>query len=508
MLRVVSAAVGKGGVRVLSAAEVPVPEVVEVGQAASFGAFLRSALRSLGLRGDRVVLSVPRQDAVLNPLTLPPTADNELANMVRFQVAKELPFSLDQAVVDFAILRQEGGGRGGLEVLVAAVRNHIVEYYKAVAEEAGLTIERIGLRPHANVVAVTREAAHQKGRVVLVDVGPLMTEIDVIRDGGLAFSSAAAVAVRLPGDESAARGVPASRRSDDAVIPFLDAGDRGGSSVDELLVEITRKVAAYRASDPAAAIDRVIVAGSCGIEEALSQAVGQRLQAPTSIYRPPDDLIRQLERRAGVKWGSFGAALGLAWGQVYSGTAQFDFVHPKEPVDARKERMRKVPVVAGAAAVLLLAVGTAVGYKMHNRVVEIRNLDAKLKASKEELDEIKDFNTRVNAAEGWRQHNIIWLDEFRAIAGALPPTQDAYLRELSTTDDGEVVMKMVAADATVLEKMLARLTALKTDKGKRRFLVTPGARVSNKDTRYKIQTDVRVQLESMVEKPASRGTHR
>ncbi|HOW19343.1 MAG TPA: pilus assembly protein PilM [Phycisphaerae bacterium] len=141
-LRLVYAAVSKGGVRILSVAEVPVPPNVEVGQAASFGAFLRATLRSEGLRTDRVVLNVPRQDAVLNPLKLPPTSEGELANMVRFQIAKELPFALDQAVVDFAVLPKEGDAQGGIELLVAAVRNHIIEYYKAVAQEAGLRIEQ------------------------------------------------------------------------------------------------------------------------------------------------------------------------------------------------------------------------------------------------------------------------------------------------------------------------------------------------------------------------------
>jgi len=502
-LRLVHAAVSKGGVRILSVAEVPVPPTVEVGQAASFGAFLRSTLRAEGLRTDRVVLNVPRQDAVLNPLTLPPTSESELANMVRFQIAKELPFALDQAVVDFAVLPKEGDAQGGMELLVAAVRNHIIEYYKAVAQEAGLRIEQIGLRPHANMVTITREPAGRQGRVVLVDVGPLMTEIDVIRDGHLVFSRAAAVAVRPAGRDTADKPAPRGREPDEAVIPFLDSGQGGASAVDELLVEVTRTVAAYRASDPAATIDRLIVAGSSGIETELSHALVKRFEAPTSIYRPPDDLIRVAGRRAKGEWSSFGAVLGLAWGQVYTGTAHFDFLHPKEPVDVRRERLRKVPVVAGATAVLLLAAGTAVGLKMHSKAVEIRRLDARLKAAKQELDDIRDFNDRVTAAENWRQHNIVWLDELRVVAEALPDTKDAYLRELSTTDDGELILKLVATDGDVIARMIDRLAALKDEKGRRRFVVTPGARVANRDDQYKVQTDLRLQLDRLIPKPTS-----
>lgn len=505
-LRVVHAAVSKGGVRILSAAEVPVPAVVEVGQAASFGAFLRSTLRSLGIRPDRVVMSVPRQDAVLNPLTLPPTAEHELANMVRFQIGKELPFALDQAVVDFAILQKAEGERGSMELLVAAVRNHVMDYYKAVAEEAGLRLDRVGLRPYANMIAITREAACRKGRVVVIDVGPQMTEIDVIRDGRLVFSRAAAVTVHRAGKEADEATASPPHLGDDAVIPFRDARETSSSAVDELIVEVTRTVTAYRAADPTATIDRMIVAGSSGLAEELSHAFATKFEAPTLIYRPPDDLTRQLERRATVRWNSFGAVLGLAWGQVYSGTGHFDFLHPKEPVDVRKERMRRVPVIAGAAVVCLLLVGTVFGLKIHSKSVVIRGLDAKLKTANAELASINEFNARVRAADQWRQRGVVWLDEFRAIKDGVPEAKDAYLRELSTTDDAEIVLKLVAKDGDVVTRLVDRLSEIKTDKGKKRFIVTPGARVPNQDPTYKVQTEIRLQVRAMLPEPTSQKT--
>jgi len=135
--------------------------------------------------------------------------------------------------------------------------------------------------------------------------------------------------------------------------------------------------------------------------------------------------------------------------------------------------------------------------------VEIRRLDASLKAAKQELDDIRDFNDRVTAAENWRQHNIVWLDELRVVAEALPDTKDAYLRELSTTDDGELILKLVATDGDVIARMIDRLAALKDEKGRRRFVVTPGARVANRDDQYKVQTDLRLQLDRLIPKPTS-----
>ncbi len=503
-LRVVQATVGKGGVRVLGVGEISVPPDVEVTRADSFGEFLRSALRSQGLRGDRAVMVVPRQDAVLNPLTLPPTADSELASMVRFQVGKELPFGLDQAAVDFAILHREGGDRGSIEILVAAVRNHVVEHYKAVAEAAGLTLDRLGLRPYANMVALTQDDAHCKGRIVLVDVGPVMTEIDILRDGRLVFSRAAAVTVRAAGG-SAAPGAPAAA-SDAAVIPFLDTGERAASSVDELLVEVTRTLAAYRASDPGAAIDRMIVAGSCGVENELAEAMAKRFEAPTSIYRPAEGFVRSLGRRVSVGWSGFGAVLGLAWGQVRTGTAHFDFLNPKKPVDVRREKLRRVPVVATLVALLFLSAGVAVGMRIHERSVKIRDLNAKLAAATKELDEIRDFTAKVTLADEWRKKRIVWLDEFRILSEAMPITKGAYLSELRTTEDGTIVLRVMATSGKVLDEFCESLHNLKTEKDARRYVITPGARTPAKDPKYQLQTDIRIQIEALVPKPATRKT--
>src|SRR5262245_29306098 len=59
-------------------------------------AALRTALEAVGAGGRRCVLVVPRPLAILRTFTLPAGTPEELQNMIRFQLEKELPIPLDQ----------------------------------------------------------------------------------------------------------------------------------------------------------------------------------------------------------------------------------------------------------------------------------------------------------------------------------------------------------------------------------------------------------------------------
>ena len=72
------------------------PETVDVTDPQVMGAFLRTLIDKLHLRGASALMCLGRSQAVLKSLQLPAaSSDDELASMVQFQVNKELPFSAD-----------------------------------------------------------------------------------------------------------------------------------------------------------------------------------------------------------------------------------------------------------------------------------------------------------------------------------------------------------------------------------------------------------------------------
>jgi len=419
-LRLVSVRLRADGVELLKAVSAPIPAGLALDDAESLGAFIREAVRQAKIGTRRALLSVSRDQVVLNTLPMPPAEANDLPNMVRFQIAKELPFAAEQATIDFAI-RGEFDPREASTVLVAAVRNEQLQFYERVAAEAGLTVERIGLRPHANLIAVLAKAADLESKSVLVvDVGPQLSEINIIREGGLAFSRAASVSI----PEGERLGEAHLQDSRIESLPLLERqiDEAARQAVGNLMVEVLRSYEAYRATEPAATLDRVVVCGATGLEPQLAETLGARFAVPASLYMPDRALGLPPQRAKELR--GFSAALGLAIGHGGKGLAHFDFLHPKKPVSRRAVRLKKVPIVV-ATACLFLASGVGV-YVQTIRPLEARRkeLSAQIDAKNKVAKNVEEFAAQLEALEKWQASEQYWPEILVQLTELLPSEQE------------------------------------------------------------------------------------
>ncbi len=414
------------GIELLKAVSVPVPAEVVLDDAESFGAFLREAMKQSRVGAKQAVLSIPREQVVLNTLSLPPTPADELAALVQFQIVKELPFSADQATIDFAMAPGHDP-KEPCAALVAAIRDEELAFYRKVAHEAGLSIARIGLRPHANLRAVAAclpELSEQSALVV--EVGPMLTEIDVVRSGALVFSRAASVP--LP-DLS----VPDADRIHDsriamAAVPSAEPDEASREAVNSLMVDVIRSFEAYRATDPDVGVDQIVVCGATGLEAQLADSLAARFAARAQLFSP--DRALALSPQRGKELRGFSAALGLAMGQGSEPFETFDFLNPKKPVSKRSLRLKKAPA-AGLAAAFLVAAYFAYDYRFIQPLeAEVADLEVKVAAFEEREKPLKAFKRQVEAVEDWKASDQHWPLYLAELTMLLPGERDVYLTNL------------------------------------------------------------------------------
>jgi len=524
-LRVVQWRISGHHARALKSVAAALPEHVSVKDADSLGGFVRQVLSSARIRTSSVIVDIPRDQAVLNTMSLPAADLNDLAGMVQLQIAKELPFPLDDAIVDFAVTQQDSASNTA-DVLVAAVRYEVLSFYKSVCEQAGLKIGRVGLRPFANMVAVNEMLGGQpSGRIMFVDVGPSLTEIGIIRDGVLVFSRAASVSLdeqpddvvdgdlddapdslpeETPADEEQAAGEEAVE------IDFLpeveapaperpvkpSAEDR---ILNELMVEITRSAEAYRSTDPGARFDRIIVGGSSGFEDALVAKISKRFGVAAEAYNP--DPILNPQRHQGAQARAFAAAVGLGIGHASEDKLQFNFLAPKKPIGVAERRRRQMPLAGAMVAGVLLIVTLGYAVLVMPKQDKIKDLKRQITRLDRELKTYNEVRGIVEQVEQWQAAQVVWPDELKLLAEVFPDREMAFIDGMDLlASRGEISFRIFAKNSLIVEDLEVDLNKL-TRPGQRkdekvRVFKARTNRINNEGRDEEYPTDTKMSVQS------------
>ena len=517
-LRVVRWRLRNRQARVVKSLTAELSAEVAIKDAESLGRFVREVLSRERIRTQSVIVDIPRDQAVLNTMSLPAVDLNDLAGMVQLQIAKELPFPLDGAVVDFAITDHDTEANT-TDVLVAAVRCEVLNFYKSVCDHAGLKLECVGLRPYANMVAVNEMlGAQTPARVMFVDVGPVLTEIGILRDGGLVFSRAASVSLdEEPGDEPEdsveATPIELSGVEDQdieielpAVVEIEPKPSRETLIVKSLMVEITRSAEAYRSTDPGARFDHIIVSGCSGLEEALAAKVSKRFGVAAQTYSP--EPILDAKKHQGGSLTAFAAAVGLGIGHASEDKLQFNFLAPKKPMGAAARRRKQLPLAGAVVAGVAVIAAAAYYFWIFPKHGQIAELQTEIAALNKEVDRYEEVSRIVTQVERWEREHLVWPDELMAMSKTFPDNEQAYLEDLDLNSaKGEISFRILAKDRKVVEELMAGLNDL-TRPGKRKdqklsvFKVETNQIITGRDPQYPTGTKMFVKSAAFAETQA------
>ena len=439
-LRVVLAEWVNGATRIIRLARAEIPEDIDPTDAPALGAFLATSLKEMGISVKSVVMSVPRRQAVLTPLQLPVgTAHEELPGMVQYQVDKELPFRIDEAVVDFAIARHFAADVAAdaasphLDVLVAAVRLPVVEHYKQIAVSAGVKLLRLGLRSNADLRCVRACLGQETpDPLAIVHITASETEIDVMEGRSLAFSRSAIIAVPRSGQST------------------QTASDQAANA---LSGEIVRSLQTFQAADRGDPIRRILVAGGTGVEARVSKTLAKRLGVQCERFNPADPLKLADDGSA----SGFISALGMAIAGDALRTEEMDFLNPKRPrIRHRAREARRWLIPAAVAGVLLIAsvaMGTWVSGK-RSRVAELRREISELK---EKNKQVTALAKPIDAIDRWIDQQRPWAAHLAKLSSVLPSCEHLYVTSIRGTRDGQLNLTVLARQDDVLEDMKRRL---------------------------------------------------
>ena len=433
--------------------------------AASFGMALKKALEEHRIKPREVIFALSRSQVVLRPLQVPMVANvQELSSVVNFQISKDLPFRLEDAVVDFKVLRalesapgpeeakqetepgasdaEAEGPAPRLEVLVGAVKKEHVSFHQMVAQVAGMKLAGLALRS-TGVARVMAQCYPAEAGVstAVISVRHDEVTIEIIDQNGLVFSRVAGVPPAAAGEES-------ERPKEGGAEGFLN----------RLGVEVVRSLHSYEGMMGHEPVRKMLVVGGTGLENEISKSLAGRVNVPVEQL-DPSDCIRERGAEKGEASVCF-PAIGLAHAALQPGGLPLDFANPKKPAVQRNTKRLKMLAAAVAGLMVLITIFGVRAHLIGERVkireaaqLELTDAEKKQKIYRATILQAR----QVNA---WLAQEELWLDHLAYISSILPGADQVYVSALTTTSPNHVIrMAVQAQSGEILSELDKKLRA-------------------------------------------------
>ncbi len=384
-------------------------------RAAMVGAIRKLAADS-GLRGRDVAVALPRADVVCRHIVLPDVPAAELAELVRLQAGRVLPFPIDQVSMSHAVLGPAEAG--GVEVLLAAARRGTVTGIVSMIEDAGLKVGSVTIRPLPAVRSLLRaEASASEGTIVLADIDERSTEIAVVSKGRLVASRSASLGIGAEGE------VPERWEA-------------------RLAGEITRTVTSWSGD---AKLDRLWVHGPGSRNETAVARLGKRLEVPVAAF-------------SAAKKGPAQEAASVV-GLVGDDEAGIPWLDLAAVAPTRRARsLRRNRAVLAVVAAIGLVAAAASGYQsLLERERTVEQLQTELAAAAPAVEEYNELFGKHLAVEAWEKRRAVPIEAILAVTEARP--EKAYFTRFTLGTNGRLRLVGRAKDERVVQEMLANLDA-------------------------------------------------
>jgi len=161
----------------------------------TLGAAVRDLLSSQGVRTRTVVSSVAGQSSlVVRPIEVPRMTRQELADTMRWEVERHIPFAASEVIMDFQpMIAPEDlpPDAQNMDVLLAVAQEDMINAHVQTLLAANLEPTVIDVEPLSAARALVDINADQGAYdqvIALVNVGATTTDISIIRSGLLSFT--------------------------------------------------------------------------------------------------------------------------------------------------------------------------------------------------------------------------------------------------------------------------------------------------------------------------------
>ncbi len=160
----------------------------------ALGDAIKALLNESGIKTKKCVSSVSgASQVVVRVISVPKMNDAELAETMKWEVERQVPFSPSEVVMDFQALNLPSADPAAseMDVLLAVAQQQLIENHVEALRSAGLKPTAIDIEPLAASRALIELSANtaQDETAAVVNIGATRTDLAVFENGILTFPS-------------------------------------------------------------------------------------------------------------------------------------------------------------------------------------------------------------------------------------------------------------------------------------------------------------------------------
>ncbi|MNO17570.1 Competence protein A [compost metagenome] len=225
-------------------------------------------VKSKGLRGSSVDMSIPPSQMIIRKMIIPSTSEKQIEQLVKLEVETGLHLPFDNPVYDFVVTGQD---EDDSQLVLFAAPRKVVQDYVDVLEAAGLRIRSVEVSATALTRSIVAGYGHPFNETMLIHLEQSLLDIYMFRNGNPVFMRTLNL-VDLAHEE------PLQLQKE---LPFLAEAEAAATSPEglspeqmvEITAEISRMLSFYQYSlhDGSTRITELLITGSAEMRGQLQQ---------------------------------------------------------------------------------------------------------------------------------------------------------------------------------------------------------------------------------------------
>lgn len=372
-LRVLVAERDRRLIRIQRTLVVAYPDWLDTNDTESIGRWVREQLDEAGIARGRATFVLSRERVVLKRLTLPTVEDDEVPEMTRLTMQRDLPFSAEGAAIDYVPV---GRTESHSLVLAVAVPQNVLHHVQDVAKHAGLKIARITVRGMGSAALLQAIDARGEGAAMVIDVTSEAVEFVLVTDGVVRITRAAELTIDTEHDRL----------------------------VQALITETRRTWMSYRIAEDATEVQEAVLLGNGALTDEVAREVQSVLGVQTRVLRSHPQ-IDPGEAPMTAVWPLAGALL-----EGVLELEEIDLAHPRQAPDRAANRRKRALMTVAAVIVALLGAWTFARMKLDRLDSEIATLREQYRRVSPDYIRAARDSYRLEHIDAWRQVHPSWLD--------------------------------------------------------------------------------------------------